>query len=89
MIVRSFEVGTDQMPPLGRRSRVLIEDDFPEVIWEHSHVTVGDNGLVRTYCVYTAPSAEAVLEHSKMLGKHTIDEMSEIAGDVTPADYPP
>jgi hypothetical protein len=88
MVVRSFEVGTEQMPPIGRRSRELTEDEFPEITWEHSHVVVDDEGLVHTYCVYEAPSEEIVREHSRMLGKHTIDELVEIAGDVTPADYP-
>ncbi len=89
MIVRSFEVGEEQMPPLGRRSRELVEDEFPEITWEHSHVVVDDEGLVHTYCIYDAPSEEVVLHHSKKLGKHTIDELHEIAGDVTPADFPP
>jgi hypothetical protein len=89
LIVRSFEVGEDQMPPVGRRSRELTENEFPEITWEHSHVIVDDEGLVHTYCVYTAPSEEQVREHSRMLGQHTLDLLLEIAGDVTPADFPP
>lgn len=89
MIIRSFEVGEDQMPFVGRRSRALTEGDFPEITWEHSHVVVDDDGLVRTYCVYEAPSEEIVREHGHKLGHHTIDALVEIAGDVTPADFPP
>jgi len=89
MIVRSFDVGEDQMPPVGRRSRELTEKEFPEITWEHSHVIVDDEGLVHTYCVYEAPSEQIVREHSTRLGKHTIDELHEIAGDVSPADFPP
>jgi hypothetical protein len=89
MIVRSFEVGEEQMPPIGRRSRELTEVDFPEITWEHSHVVVDDEGLVHTYCIYEAPNEETVREHSKKLGKHTLNEVHEIAGDVTPADFPP
>ena len=89
MIVRSFEVGADQMPPISRRSRELTEVDFPEITWEHSHVVVDDEGLVQTYCVYQAPSEEMVREHSTRLGRHVIAELHEIAGDVTPADFPP
>jgi len=89
LIVRSFEVGEDQMPPVGRRSRELTEHEFPEITWEHSHVIVDDEGLVHTYCVYTAPSEEMVREHSRMLGQHTLDALHEIAGDVTPNDFPP
>jgi hypothetical protein len=89
MIIRSFDVGEDQMPDVGRRSRALTEGDFPEITWEHSHVVVDDEGLVHTYCVYEAPNEEAVFAHGQQLGKHTIDAIHEIAGDVTPADFPP
>jgi hypothetical protein len=50
---------------------------------------VDDDGRVRTYCVYSAPSEEVVRQHSKLLGSHQIDALEEIAGDVTPADFPP
>jgi uncharacterized protein DUF4242 len=88
LIVRSFEVDETQMPPIGRRSRELTEGEFPEITWEHSHVVVDDEGLVRTYCVYEAPNEEMVREHSTRLGQHKIAELQEIAGDVTPADFP-
>jgi hypothetical protein len=88
MIVRSFEVGSDQMPMVGRRSRVLTEGEFPEITWEHSHVVVTDEGTVRTFCIYEAPSEESVRKHGAFLGQHTIEELHEIAGDVTPADFP-
>jgi Protein of unknown function (DUF4242) len=89
LIVRSFEVGEDQMPGVGRRSRELTEKDFPEITWEHSHIVVDDEGVVHSYCVYGAPNEEIVRDHSKKLGSHTIDALHEIAGDVTPADFPP
>jgi len=89
LIIRSFDVKEDQMPVVGRRSRVLTEEDFPEITWEHSHVVVDDEGKVMTYCVYGAPSEEMVREHGHKLGKHTVDGIYEIAGDVTPADFPP
>jgi Protein of unknown function (DUF4242) len=89
MVIRSFEVGSDQMPGVGRRSREGIEGEFPSITWEHSHVIVGDDGLVKTYCVYAAPSEEIIRDHARFLGKHTIDSIHEIAGDVTPADFPP
>jgi hypothetical protein len=89
LIARSFEVTEEQMPPVGRRSRELTENEFPEITWEHSHVVVDDEGLVHTYCVYAAPSEEIVREHSKMLGQHTLDFLHEIAGDVSPSDFPP
>ena len=89
LILRTFEVEEDQRPVVGRRSRAVIEEHLPDVTWEHSHVLIDDKGTVQTYCVYSAPSEEAILEHSKMLGQHTVDLLREIAGDVTPADFPP
>ena len=46
MIVRSFAVDESQMPDVGRRSREIIEDSFPEITWEHSHVVVDDSGKI-------------------------------------------
>jgi hypothetical protein len=89
LIVRKFDVGEAQMPPIARRSRELVDGEFPEITWEHSHVVVDDDGLVMTYCVYGAPNEEMVREHSTRLGRHKIAMLQEIAGDVTPADFPP
>jgi hypothetical protein len=90
LISRSFDVTEPEMPVVGRRSRQLVENEFPEVTWELSHVVVDDDtGNVRTYCVYAAPSEAVVREHSSRLGQHQIDWIHEIAGDVTPADFPP
>jgi Protein of unknown function (DUF4242) len=88
LIIRSFDVGSEQMPRVGRKSRVLTEEEFPTIVWEHSHVIVDDDGKVMTYCVYDAPNEEIVREHSQMLGDHKIEALYEIAGDVTPADFP-
>jgi hypothetical protein len=89
MVVRKFDVSEDEMPEVGRRSRRTIEDGYPEITWEHSHVVVEEDGTVMTYCVYAGPSAEMVREHGRDLGDHTIESVSEIAADVTPADFPP
>jgi Nickel responsive protein SCO4226-like len=90
IIVRSFDVGETEMPGVGRRSRQIVEDELPEITWEHSHVVVDvDTGKVRTFCVYSAPSEEVIREHSTRLGQHEVDSIDEIVGDVTPADFPP
>jgi ligand-binding SRPBCC domain-containing protein len=89
LIIRTFDVLEDQMPFVGRRSRVLAEEEFPEITWEHSHVVVDDDGTVRTFCVYAAPNEEIVRMHGAKLGNHRLDGIHEIAGDVTPADFPP
>jgi Protein of unknown function (DUF4242) len=88
LIQRTFDVTESEMPVVGRRSRELTEDEFPDITWEHSHVVVSDTGLVRTFCVYEAPNENIVRDHSSRLGRHTIDFLEEIAADVTPADFP-
>ena len=77
------------MPVVGRRSRELVDGEFPEVTWEHSHVVVDRDGTVRTYCVYGAPNEDIVRKHSTRLGAHHIESLHEIAGDVSPEDFPP
>jgi len=88
MIIRHFDVEEDQMPDVSRRSRALIERNFPEITWEHSHVVVDDSGTVKTYCIYAAPDEAIVREHAKALGQHKLEALHEIAGDVSPADFP-
>lgn len=88
LIERRFSVDEAEMPKVGRRSRELVENEFPEVTWEHSHVVVEDDGLVTTYCIYDAPSEDVVRQHSTRLGQHRIESLHEIVGDVTPADFP-
>ena len=81
-------MGEDSMPKVGRKSRVLTEEQFPSITWEHSHVVVEGDGTVLTYCVYDAPGEDMLRAHAADLGNHTIDGIHEIAGDVTPADFP-
>ena len=88
LIERTFSVPEGEMPRVGSRSRTLITEEFKDVVWEHSHVVVDDVGKVRTYCVYAAPNEEMVREHATRLGQHKIDSLEEVAGDVTPADFP-
>ena len=88
LIIRRFDVAEEEMPEVGRRSRRTIEESYPQITWEHSHVVVDGDGTVLTYCVYDAPDEEMLRAHAGDLGNHTIDAIHEIAGDVTPADFP-
>jgi hypothetical protein len=76
------------MPDASRKSKRLIIEQFPEITWEHSHVVVDDAGTVKTFCVYEAPSEAVVRRHGDQLGLHDIEGVYEIAGDVTPDDFP-
>jgi hypothetical protein len=88
LVVRTFDVSEEEMPEVGRRSKEVIEDGYPQIVWEHSHVVVTDDGKVMTYCVYESPDEETVRNHAQDLGRHTVDAVQEIAGDVSPSDFP-
>jgi hypothetical protein len=91
LVERKFDVSIteDTMPEIGTKSKKTIVVHFPEIIvWEHSHVLVDEEGRVTTFCVYEAPDEETVRAHGDLLGFHDIVEIREIAGDVTPADFP-
>ena len=76
------------MNALGRRSRDIAEERFPSITWDHSHVLIDDDGRVKTFCVYDAPSEDVIRMHAQELGSHEILRIDEIVGDVTPDDFP-
>jgi hypothetical protein len=87
MVERSFgDITDDEMLAAAVRSDSIIRERFPDITWEHSHVCVDDEGSITTYCVYDAPSPDAVREHASALGGHTIKRIHEIADDVTPME---
>lgn len=88
LVERRFHVDREGMPEVSRRSKQMIIEHFPEITWEHSHVVIDDAGTVKTYCVYDAPSEEVVRRHAVKLGLHDVEGVYEIAGDVTPDDFP-
>ena len=88
VIERRYTVEEAQVPTVATRSKRLARDEFPRIVWEHSHVVLDDDGTPMSFCVYDAPSEEMVREHADALGDHTIESVYEIVGDVTPDDFP-
>ena len=88
IVERQFNVQHEGMPQVGTKSRRIIVEEMPEIIWEVSHVAVDDSGGVITYCIYDAPSEEAIRHHAAALVAHDIVSVAELAGDVTPEDFP-
>ncbi len=89
VVERTYTVDMNAMPAVGRRSREVRNAGFPDIIWEHSHVVLAEDGTtVKSFCVYDAPSTEIVRAHANELGEHSVDAIYEIAGDVTPEDFP-
>ena len=88
LVQRNFgQIDDEHLELRARRSKQLIETDFTQVEWEHSHVAVGPDGTMRTFCVYRAPNEAAVHEHAAAMGGHQIEMIYEIGGDVAPADF--
>jgi hypothetical protein len=88
LIERIYTVDMDSLPTVATRSKAIGHHRFPEIVWEHSHVVVDGDGTPKSFCVYAAPNEEMVREHASQLGEHTVASIYEIAGDVTPDDFP-
>ena len=88
VIERTYTVDLGGMPVVGKRSKQIGRDQFPAIVWEHSHVVVDEDGTVKSFCIYDAPSTDVVRAHATELGGHSVDAIYEIAGDVTPDDFP-
>jgi Protein of unknown function (DUF4242) len=88
LIERTYDVEEDEMPGLGQRFKAIAGEQFPELVWEHSHVVGDESGAIKSFCVYAGPSAEMLRDHASVVGSHQIDRIYEIGGDVTPADFP-
>jgi Protein of unknown function (DUF4242) len=90
LIERKFhpEVQEGDLPGLGKKSREIREDRYPQIEWEHSHVVMDNEGNIKMFCVYGAPTENDVRAHATDLGAHDIVTVYEVAGDVTPTDFP-
>jgi hypothetical protein len=91
VIERLIEPETFAMGPrLSQKAMRLINDQFPDLVWLHSHVVEADEtGAVRTFCVYESPNEELVRGHNEAIGGVKIVNIYQLAGDVAPADIPP
>jgi hypothetical protein len=89
VIERTFDVDEEEMPEVGRRSRQIAGEQFPDIVWDHSHVVVDEEGTLKSFCLYSAPDEQTIRRHGELLGNHVIDHVYEIGGTVTPEDFPP
>jgi hypothetical protein len=72
--------------PLSKR--ILTEDrQFSQIVWEHSHMVMDEDGQLKSFCVYSSPNTELIREHAELLGDHMVTGIYEIGGDISPADF--
>ena len=88
VIERAYTVDEAEVPVVATRSKRLARDHYPEITWEHSHVVIDGDGTPKSFCVYAAPTEAIVRDHAERLGDHSVVAVYEIAGDVTPDDFP-
>jgi hypothetical protein len=59
LIERFFDrISDEDMLAATARSDRIAAERYPEINWEHSHVVMDDDGAIKTYCIYSAPTGE-------------------------------
>ena len=87
LIDRNFsKITEDQLAGFARDSKRIAIDRFHDVVWHHSHVVIDPDGVVHTFCIYSAPTEARIREHAAAFGGHNIDWISVIADDVDPEE---
>ena len=87
LIDRNYsKITEDELAGLARDSKRIARERFHDVIWHHSHVVIDPDGVVHTFCVYSAPDESRIRQHGAAFGGHQIDSISIIAGDVDPEE---
>lgn len=87
VVERDFgHVDEQEMQEVTARSDLEAREHFPDIRWEHSHVCADDSGSIKSFCVYSAPSADRLREHADRVGKHLVASIYEIVGDITPEE---
>lgn len=77
-------VSEEEMGEIAARSKLTAIEQFPDITWEHSYVCAADDGRIKSFCVYAAPSTERLQEHADSVGGIMITSIYEIVGDLTP-----
>ena len=88
VIERTYDVDQDELPSVGQRSKAIAGEQFPKIVWEHSHVVMDSDGVLKSFCIYEAHDEDMIRRHAELLGSHVVDHVYEIGGDVTPDDFP-
>jgi Protein of unknown function (DUF4242) len=85
LIDRNFsKITEDELAGFARDSKRIARERFHDVTWHHSHVVINPDGVVHTFCIYSAPDEARIREHAVAFGGHSIDWISVIADEVDP-----
>jgi hypothetical protein len=79
-------ISEEEMLQLTARSKLVTAEHFPEIIWEGSRVCTEADGSIRSFCVYEAPGAARLQQHTDVVKKDLVTRMYEIVGEIDPED---
>lgn len=82
------KIDDGELAKAAQRSIQIAKKSYKDISWERSDVVSDDAGVLKTFCLYSAPNAERLREHAKELGGHVVDEIYEVGGTVSPQDFP-
>ena len=88
LIERTYTVDMDGLPTVATRSKAIGHYHYPEIVWEHSHVVVGSTGRRSRSASTRRRTRRWFASTPGTLGDHIVETIYEIAGDVSPADFP-
>jgi len=83
VIVRSVGTLTPEQIEAGSKRSMEVADSMPGVTWIRSYIS---NVEGKIYCLYDAPSPEAVREHARRAGL-SVDSISEVSMEIHPAMF--
>jgi len=87
IIERRFgKVTAEELDAGGTRSKRVAKEQFPEIVWEHSHAIETADGVI-SFCIYQAPNEAYVRAHASAAGL-PCNQVLEIANTVGPDDFP-
>jgi len=72
------ELSDEEITAASQRSCDVLRAMGPEIQWVHSHVTTD-----KMYCVYIAPSEEAILEHARR-GRFPANRIARVSRIIDP-----
>jgi hypothetical protein len=72
----------EDLDTIGRRS-AAVADAMDGVVWVKSFISEAEGKI---YCVYDAPSPEAIREHARRVGIPA-DKISEVGLEISPAMF--
>lgn len=85
VVERDFgRIGEDEMQEVAAQMEQVNLEQFPDIVWERSHVCADADEAITSLCVYTAPSAERLREHADRVGGHVVARIHEVVADLTP-----